>query len=103
MRQRAKRPASLGAALALMALPVMAEEAANPELERGGQLLREGFGLLLEGLTAELAPMAEGWQKLVEQLGDLTAYHPPEFLPNGDIIIRRKSPLDPDGDGEVEL
>lgn len=93
----------LGAVLALTALPVMAEETTNPDLERGGELLREGFGLLLEGLAAELEPMAEGWQELVDQLGDLSAYHPPERLPNGDIIIRRKIPIEPGENGEVDL
>ena len=37
-------------------------------------------------------------------------YHPPEMLPNGDIILRRKAPLDPDvqdqpplDEGEIEI
>lgn len=93
----------LGAVLALTTLPLMAEETTNPDLDRGAELLREGFSLLLDGLAAELEPMAEGWQDLVQQLGDLSAYHPPERLPNGDIIIRRKIPLDPGADGEVDL
>ena len=94
---------SVGAVLALTALPAMAEETTNPELERGGELLREGFGLLLEGLATELEPMAEAWQDLVGQLGDLSAYHPPERLPNGDIIIRRKTPLELGPEGEIDL
>ena len=40
-------------------------------------------------------------------IGDLNQYHPPEKLPNGDIILRRKTQDDTagdaDGDGEVEL
>ncbi len=92
-----------GAVLALAALPALAEEAGNPDLERGGELLREGFGLLLEGLITELEPMAEGWEELVDQLGDLSAYHPPEVLPNGDIIIRRKTPLDGIPEDGLEL
>jgi len=27
-------------------------------------------------------------------IGDIDAYHPPEMLPNGDIILRRKTPLE---------
>jgi hypothetical protein len=27
-------------------------------------------------------------------IGDLRNYHPPEKLPNGDIIIRRKTPAE---------
>ena len=98
-----KRITTWGAVAALAALPAMAEEAGNPDLERGGELLREGFGLLMDGLVTELEPMAEGWAELVDKLGDLSAYHPPEVLPNGDIIIRRKEPLEPGDEGEVDL
>ena len=38
---------------------------------------------------------------------ELNAYHPPEVLPNGDIIIRRKTELErqmeKNRDGEIEL
>jgi len=33
---------------------------------------------------------------LEEKIDDLNAYLPPEVLPNGDIIIRRKVPLLPE-------
>ncbi|WP_371168548.1 hypothetical protein [Aliiroseovarius sp. 2305UL8-7] len=81
----------------------------NPELSEGAELLSQGFKLLLEGLANEVEPMAdqwaEGWAGLVERFGDLNAYHPPETLPNGDIIIRRRTPLDaaeaPEGETEL--
>jgi len=42
---------------------------------------------------------------LLSELGamidDLNAYHPPEILPNGDIILRRRVPLDPDAPDET--
>ena len=92
------------AILALSALPALAEEK-NDTLDEGAELLREGFGLLLEGLAEEMAPLAEGWQDIVDDLGDMSLYHAPEVLPNGDIIIRRKTPLPaaPDVPGEIEL
>jgi hypothetical protein len=31
---------------------------------------------------------------LQDALGNLNAYHAPEILPNGDIIIRRKTPAE---------
>ena len=46
-------------------------------------------------------------RELEGALQDWNAYHPPEILPNGDIIIRRKQPKSPEPelseDGEIEL
>lgn len=48
----------------------------------------------LERLTKPLVPML---RDLGKQIEDIPNYHPPEVLPNGDIIIRRKPDLqDPD-------
>ena len=85
------------------------EPAENPELSEGTELLNRGFQLLLEGLAKEVEPMAdkwsEGWAQMVERFGEMNAYHPPETLPNGDIIIRRRTPLDPEENppGETDL
>lgn len=51
--------------------------------------LADGMRKLLESFSDDVAPMMEG---LAEQLKGLDAYHAPEVLPNGDIIIRRKTP-----------
>ncbi|TQV66123.1 AAA+ family ATPase [Aliiroseovarius halocynthiae] len=79
----------------------------NPELSEGAELLNRGFQLLLEGLANEIEPLAEewsdGWADMVEKFGDMQTYHPPEVLPNGDIIIRRRTPLDPAGPGETDI
>lgn len=81
--------------------PVMAQEDGAGDLSEGLDLLSEGTRLLMEGLMQELAPALEG---LREGLDDLSVYHPPEMLPNGDIIIRRKTPLEvEDPEGGVEL
>ncbi len=81
--------------LSLSALPTAAEE---DGLREGFSLLQEGTRMMLRGLMAELEP---GLRELQDRIGDLSAYHPPEILPNGDILIRRKEPLDPSE--EIEL
>ena len=85
--------------------------------EDGGDLMRRGLELFLEGLQDEVSPalrdfadlagqagpaLQQFWQEmgpafaeLMGEVQDWTAYHPPEILPNGDIIIRRKTPADP--------
>ena len=85
--------------LTLLATPVCAD---NHE-EQGRDLMGEALKLFMRGLLAEMEPAMEGMEGLLE---DLSAYHPPEILPNGDIIIRRKTPVDrgPDEEnGEIDL
>ncbi len=78
-------------ALSLAALPVQAQDGKD-ELRQGAELLEKGMQLLLEGLIEELGPVI---LELQGKIVDLSAYYPPEILPNGDIIIRRKIPLEP--------
>ena len=61
------------------------------ELNEGLEHFSEGTRLLLQGLIGELLPLYEQLEGMVDELN---AYHPPEMLPNGDIIIRRKTPLE---------
>ena len=70
--------------------------------ERGRDLMTEALRLFMKGLMQEVEPALDDLGDLLE---NLDAYHPPEVLPNGDIIIRRKTPLDREleEDGEVEL
>ncbi|MEL6644056.1 MAG: hypothetical protein AAFQ79_08985 [Pseudomonadota bacterium] len=75
-------------ACALAAAPVSANDSAG-DMEEGLGLLGEGMQLLLRGLADELEPALRNFS---DQIGGLGAYHPPEVLPNGDIIIRRKQP-----------
>jgi len=71
----------------------------------------------MEGLRGEMAPALEDLKALVDQFGpsmrsflqemgpafgemidkvqDWTDYHPPEMLPNGDIILRKKTSPEP--------
>ena len=72
----------------------------------------------LRGLAEEMGPdlkrfveeMGPAFGDLMGRIGDINAYHPPEMLPNGDIILRRKTPLepedetvDPPGEGEIDI
>ncbi|MEM8629694.1 MAG: hypothetical protein AAGF74_00525 [Pseudomonadota bacterium] len=86
-----------------LATPVTAEES-DGSLKEGMELFSEGTRMLLEGLLGELEPALDG---LGEALSDLSDYHMPEVLPNGDIIIRRKEPLEiedqPLPEGEIEI
>lgn len=75
-----------------LALPVAAQEGRD-DMKDGFSLFGEGARLMLRGLMSELAPMLEDMEGV---LSDLSAYHAPEVLPNGDIILRRKVPPAPD-------
>ncbi len=78
--------------------------------DEGLSLMERGAKLFLEGILKEMEPALEGLEdvgpmlrefaqemgpafaELMGEIKDWSAYHPPEILPNGDIIIRRKSP-----------
>lgn len=113
--------ASLAAGLAA---PVTAQETGEDDglslMERGAQLFFEGIMREMEPAMKDLQDLAEDMQpalrrfvqemgpafaELLGQIDDLNAYHPPEMLPNGDIIIRRKTPAEmeavPEGDIEI--
>ncbi|NNE87939.1 MAG: hypothetical protein HKN27_07665 [Silicimonas sp.] len=82
---------------------VLASPAVAQDEEQGIDLMSEALKLFMRGLMQEMEPAMEGMEGLLD---DLSAYHPPEILPNGDIIIRRKTPVERDPDdesGEVDL
>ena len=104
-------------ACACLALPGHAEEP-----EGGLSLMERGAQMLMEGMLRELEPALEDLQgigpslrdfaqemgpalgQLLDEVRDWSAYHPPEILPNGDIIIRRKEPKSakkPQGETEI--
>ena len=106
-----------------LALPAQADSSKAEEgfglMEKGARLLFEG--LLqemqpalrdMEGLSEEREPALRGFVEnmgpalggLLEQVEDFSKYHPPEVLPNGDIILRRKSEAEVIApEGEVNL
>lgn len=95
-----------------------AQEAAPPsagDSEDGFSLLERGMMQLFRGLAEDMEPALEGMARdmepalrnlaetmgpklaeLAEMIGEFDQYHPPERLDNGDIIIRRKTPEEPD-------
>jgi len=87
----------------LAALPAAAQEG---DVEEGMDLLSEGTRLLLRGLLAEMEPALRDLKGALE---GMQSYHAPEMLPNGDIIIRRKTPEEMEdaapeaGTDEIEL
>lgn len=85
--------------LSLLASPLAAQEdGAGPdadEVEKGFSLMQEGTRLMLKGLMERVEPAL---RDLGNAIDDLNAYHAPEILPNGDILIRRKTPLAPEDD-----
>lgn len=81
-----------------LALPAAAEQHAEPE---GRDLMSEAMRLFMRGLMEEMEPALEDLSDLI---GQIDSYHPPEMLPNGDIIIRKKTQLEMEQEnGEVEL
>ena len=111
--------------VALLSLPLasvaMAQESSDPtEMSEGLDLLGEGLKLLMEGLGDEVEGLAQemepalrdlagqvgpAMQELLELVDDFNAYHLPEIMPNGDIIIRRKTPqeMEIEPEGEIEI
>ena len=122
--EKSRRIAYVGAMkhLALIAalatpLPALAQDAPTGEVDEGLSLLEQGAQMLLRGMMSEMEPalkdMADAFQQaepmlrdMLAMMDDLQNYHPPEIMPNGDIILRRKLPGEattPLPDGEVEL
>ena len=104
--------------IALLApLPALAQDGPKGDVDQGLSLLEQGAQMLLRGMMAEMEPTLQDMAKalteaepmlrdMLAMMGDLSQYHPPEMMPNGDIILRRKTPADrtvPVPEGEVEL
>lgn len=116
-----------------LALPAAAQDAPAPApdpVDEGMSLLEQGARSILRGLAQEvgpgldemrrsldamkpaledmgtalagLRPIAESLLALMDDIGN---YQPPELMPNGDILIRRKQglPLPPPAEGEIDL
>lgn len=120
---------ALTIAAGLLVAPAMADDTAETDMGEGLSLMEEGARMLLRGLLDEMEPTVEAlrdsfeqmgpafaefaesvgpaFAELLEQVDDLRNYEAPEFLPNGDIIMRRSpdAPLwAPEAEGsEIEL
>ncbi|WP_299933466.1 hypothetical protein [uncultured Pelagimonas sp.] len=102
----------------LAAAPLAAQEEEGPSLiEQGAQLFFKGLMEEmepaleeLEGMAQEMEPflkkfsaeMGPALKELMGEVDDWSAYHPPEKLPNGDIIMRRKSAEEMDDSARKE-
>ncbi len=89
----------------LSTLPAAAQDAEpEPVPEQGLDLMGEALKLFMRGLMQEMEPAIDD---LSGFLDNLDAYHAPEVLPNGDILIRRKTPVEESiegaDEGEIEL
>lgn len=104
--------------------PVAAQEAgAAPDdgsAREGMGLIEKGARMVLDSFLADVGPKLEDMQdglaeamaqaepvlrELLAKVDDIRNYHAPEILPNGDILIRRKTPEElavPPSD-EIEL
>ena len=92
--------------LALLLLPVPALAQTPPsDADKGLSLMQQGAELLFNHMLGQVEPslqdmaqaLKEAQPKLMEILAmmdDLANYHAPEKLPNGDIILRRKTPAE---------
>ena len=80
--------------LLLASSPVAAQDVEEERVP-----LPRGLENLLADLFSEVEPRL---RELRDAIGNLDDYEAPEMLPNGDIIIRRKTPLDPDAEPEIE-
>ena len=112
-----KRYATVAAVVVITALPARAEES----VEEGFNLLGEGAKIIMRSMLDEMEPKLKDLQfelgqvlgemepvlrDLSEMIGDIKNYHAPEMLPNGDIIIRRKTPAElaaPEPGEEIEI
>jgi hypothetical protein len=95
--------------LICMSMPPALAQDAGPQLsgdvDNGVSLMQEGAKLLLKGLMSNMEPAIKDMGRaitdlqpalndLLAMMGDVTRYHAPEMLDNGDIIIRRKTPAE---------
>lgn len=121
-------------ALLLVVTPLHAQDDAAPDAptedsaDEGLSLMERGARMFLDGMRSEMEPalrdlgdmlatMGPAMQEFLRDMGpamadllgridDLSVYEAPELLPNGDIIIRRKSdagPLPPPQEGEIDI
>lgn len=102
-------------AAALLALPLAAQQT---DTDKGLSLMEQGARLLMQSLLDEMEPALSELQaelgvalgelqpavrELLALIDDFRNYEPPEKLPNGDIIIRRRvvPPLGPGTETEL--
>lgn len=110
---------ALAFALFLALVPAAAQETPpEGDVDEGLSLIERGVRLLFREFLSDMEPalrdLAEGMDRFVTEaepmlrdlarmMEDVSNYHPPEMLPNGDIIIRRKTLPEAEAEGELEI
>lgn len=80
------------AALIACGTPVQADQHCAP-----GQIICDPVSGPLGGLLSDLMRQVDPWlAELAQMLGDVSGWHAPEVLENGDILIRRRQPVEPE-------
>ena len=90
-------------------LSAQAQDAPAPDSQQETVPLSDLFERLLRGFLAEVEPqmrelergfsaMEPEIQRFLEQMRGMTQFHPPEVLPNGDILIRRRQSTESEGE-----
>ncbi len=108
-------------AVLMLAVVPAAGQTGDETAEEGFSLLEEGARIIMRSMLDEVEPALKDLQfelgqvlgemepvlrDLANMIGDIRNYHAPEMLPNGDIIIRRKSPAElalPEPGEEIEI
>ena len=107
-----KRISTLALVACLTAAPALAQESEDGSISEGLSLMEQGALLLFQGMMDEVEPAIEDFTGMAEDLeptlrllatemgpamvelfetvDSIRHYEAPEFLPNGDIIMRRK-------------
>ena len=118
-----KRILALTIATSVLWTPALAEDPPKPQADEGFSLMEEGARMLMRGLMDEMEPTLDALRdsfeemgpafaefaqsvgpafgELLEQVDDMRNYDAPEFLPNGDIIMRRR-PDAPEWEPELD-
>ncbi|MCB2094973.1 MAG: AAA+ family ATPase [Rhodobacteraceae bacterium] len=105
----------------LLCLAPAHAQGTDGSVDEGFSLLEEGAKIIMRSMLDEMEPalkdlksdfgdaladMGPALRDLAGQIGDIRNYHPPVKLPNGDIIIRRKTPqelAEPAPGGQIEI
>lgn len=112
-------PAIIVASL-LSVAPVWGQSS-EQDVDEGLSLLEQGAKIIMRSMLDEMEPALKDLQSefgdalahmgplmrdLANQIGDIRNYHPPVKMPNGDIIMRRKTEqeiMEADPDAEIEI
>lgn len=96
-------------ALLLLCSPAVAQtpvpEGPADTLDQGLSLMERGAQMLLDHMMTKVEPSLKDitdalkqaqpkFMEIMAMIDDLANYHAPERLPNGDIILRRKTPAE---------